>query len=468
MLASVLDALTESLLIDWVAVYAADEDGGLHRVGVSIRYQGAAAAPATEIAGRVDIPSMHPFAPEATVIDEQSVLDKTPSLSTTEAAHLAGWKDLGKGRVWLTGQPSTTTSKLTNETPAAAAISTLALGAAFELQQRRSAALREVGNAVHSNVMRSMSDRKAATQLFLEVALSGLQDYEGAVAIFTQEGLFVELLATSDEQPWDLTAMQLVELDGKYATLVNDATRLRPEVAAVYAFARAVGDRVLAVIAVSTSHAIALSEHSEARLEHSLQVMSQLEEQEQVLAAARRRGGLILDGIAALLEPGAADSHCGRVTHWALRAAVALGVKDKRQLSNLKSAGHWHDVGRAPLTHSHMATAEEFMHPSTGAQMIRAFGQDPEIARLVELHHERADGLGFPGLLAVSASDVCAWALIFAEAWIEVRDESPKASLAAWLSSASDRVLPASVAANLSTLSARDGEPNRESRDPRR
>ena len=105
--------------------------------------------------------------------------------------------------------------------------------------------------------------------------------------------------------------------------------------------------------------------------------------------------------------------HCPRVSRLALTIGRAFGLATE-ELDVLKWGSLLHDVGKirtpdAVLCKPGQLTADEWKimreHPVTGATMLRALGYPGDVCLLVEQHHERYDGTGYPfGLAGKSIS----------------------------------------------------------------
>lgn len=95
--------------------------------------------------------------------------------------------------------------------------------------------------------------------------------------------------------------------------------------------------------------------------------------------------------------------HSDRVAEYAVKIAKKLKL-NKEQLENLSIASVLHDIGKIHVPEGILnkpgsLTREEFdmikKHPADGAEMIKEtyYG---EIAPIIEQHHERLDGSGYP------------------------------------------------------------------------
>ena len=120
---------------------------------------------------------------------------------------------------------------------------------------------------------------------------------------------------------------------------------------------------------------------------------------------SRERRCKILQRLAAMLE--AKDpytlGHSRRVTRHAERIAREMGLA-REDVAKVRIAASVHDVGkvhtpRQILTKPCSLTPEELAvmqrHAADGARMVAEIG-DPEITAMVQHHHERLDGSGYP------------------------------------------------------------------------
>jgi len=103
--------------------------------------------------------------------------------------------------------------------------------------------------------------------------------------------------------------------------------------------------------------------------------------------------------------------HAERTASLAEAMGVIAGL-DAKERAHLREAALYHDVGKAllptelwtktgPFTDGERAMAR--LHVPLGVEVLRRNGVNPEVIRLVELHHEQPDGNGYPwGLTEVS------------------------------------------------------------------
>ena len=100
--------------------------------------------------------------------------------------------------------------------------------------------------------------------------------------------------------------------------------------------------------------------------------------------------------------------HSAAVARYSREIARAAGLPDEQQ-KIVHTAALLHDIGKfifpdSILTGTHKLSDEEFAiirrHPAKGAEIIRRVPGFEEVARVVECHHERIDGSGYPFRLA--------------------------------------------------------------------
>jgi hypothetical protein len=97
--------------------------------------------------------------------------------------------------------------------------------------------------------------------------------------------------------------------------------------------------------------------------------------------------------------------HSARVAAYAVRLARALGCPE-RQVADVEMAALVHDLGRIGPQHQRIlnkagALSQEDQrtlrgHPAAGAGIVARVRALRRAARIVRLHHERPDGLGYP------------------------------------------------------------------------
>lgn len=100
--------------------------------------------------------------------------------------------------------------------------------------------------------------------------------------------------------------------------------------------------------------------------------------------------------------------HSLRVSNLSVRFANFIGV-DKNRMEIIKYAGIFHDIGKVLIKDriiyketklNEDENMEMMKHPVIGAEILRQFDSFNEIASVVEQHHERENGMGYPYGLA--------------------------------------------------------------------
>ena len=97
-------------------------------------------------------------------------------------------------------------------------------------------------------------------------------------------------------------------------------------------------------------------------------------------------------------------SHSERVTKYSIEIARAMGInRDKLEIIEL--ACQLHDLGKIGvhdniLTKPDKLTKEEWeeikLHPTKGVEILKSLTFLNEVMELIEQHHERYDGMGYP------------------------------------------------------------------------
>jgi hypothetical protein len=113
---------------------------------------------------------------------------------------------------------------------------------------------------------------------------------------------------------------------------------------------------------------------------------------------------------AAELLPQVGAGHVGRVARLVYELAVQLDLASQDR-QRLWQAAHYHDVGWLTLPDSERAA----LHPQAGAAFLEACPGLRSLAPLVESHHERYDGSGFPHGRRADQLPLEAWLLALAE-----------------------------------------------------
>ena len=110
--------------------------------------------------------------------------------------------------------------------------------------------------------------------------------------------------------------------------------------------------------------------------------------------------------------------HSRNVSNFALVLAKALKLCEDDYM-NIEIAALLHDIGKIVISNSILnkygklndmeySTIKE--HPATGAKALYSGGYNENICRIVEQHHERWDGSGYPK--GISSNDICTGARI--------------------------------------------------------
>lgn len=109
--------------------------------------------------------------------------------------------------------------------------------------------------------------------------------------------------------------------------------------------------------------------------------------------------------------------HSERVTRTAVKLGKTMGLGDQEQ-KRLQIGGLLHDIGKIGIPTNILdkhgkLTDEEFTkireHPAKGARILEPLEQLSDVIPLIEQHHERFDGMGYPYGLAANEIDPCAW-----------------------------------------------------------
>ncbi len=117
--------------------------------------------------------------------------------------------------------------------------------------------------------------------------------------------------------------------------------------------------------------------------------------------------------------------HSERVTRYATRLGEKMGLS-KRDLKILRRGGMLHDVGKIVIELSTIATPGELAdgdwnemrkHPDVGAQILEPLRFLERELALVQNHHERLDGSGYPRGLHESQIDLLTGILSVADAF---------------------------------------------------
>jgi HD-GYP domain-containing protein (c-di-GMP phosphodiesterase class II) len=125
--------------------------------------------------------------------------------------------------------------------------------------------------------------------------------------------------------------------------------------------------------------------------------------------------------------------HCWRVERLALLIAAEIGGS-VTLMTDLAQAARAHDVGKlavrdgtllkaGPLNATEWASIRQ--HPAQSARLLRFFGAPESVISLVEGHHERYDGRGYPNGLSGEDIPLGARLLAVADAYDALTSERP-------------------------------------------
>lgn len=98
------------------------------------------------------------------------------------------------------------------------------------------------------------------------------------------------------------------------------------------------------------------------------------------------------------------EGHCQRIAEMSVEMGIRLGLRDA-QLKDLTHAGLLHDIGKiaipdAILHNPNVLTSEEMAimktHTTIGRALLERIRGLQRVALIVEQHHERVDGTGYP------------------------------------------------------------------------
>jgi putative nucleotidyltransferase with HDIG domain len=145
----------------------------------------------------------------------------------------------------------------------------------------------------------------------------------------------------------------------------------------------------------------------------------------------------LADRVDALESPG---EHASAVGRWAAEVAGALGL-DAQARSDCYWAGRLHDLGKiqvpeqvlrktGPLDEDEWSLVRR--HPRTGAELLRLLPETERIAAIVDQHHERTDGGGYPDGLAAAQIRLEARIVAVCDAYAALRaargDQPPRSA----------------------------------------
>ncbi len=127
------------------------------------------------------------------------------------------------------------------------------------------------------------------------------------------------------------------------------------------------------------------------------------------------------------------SGHSERVAKLCCRIAEVLGVSDV-EIETISRGGLLHDIGKigisvAILDKPGKLTEEEFAeiknHPSIGGQILEPIKAYQDILPMVEQHHEKYDGTGYPSGLKGDEIDIRARIMAVADIWDALVSDRP-------------------------------------------
>jgi hypothetical protein len=439
-LGAVTEALRERHATPWLGLFVS-RGAEVQRIGVAVGEARTRRVPAD-------------LCVEMSVPEEAIPSVAAASQIREDSGSQPGWIRFPGGQVWgFAATPDDLVRSTRNDLSVARALEGAVAMAGSMLLSSRETEARHVKDQVERIVVRATWDTRAAVDLFLRVALTGLAGERGLVAVIHPSTGRRTVWSVCGDMSAQANGIVVERLGGEWIATVTDPGSVASGAKAIYAVARGCRQGVVVLVVASAAGARSLSERTVVRVEHAVGALCALLDADQDVVRARSRMGALVDGIVALVDADVASSpsHHEQVTAEALHAGRCLGL-DRETLRDLERAARVHDVGLVGVASESLGSAMEFLHPSTGAALLEALGESPRVVALVRTHHERADGLGFPKGKSPRADDFATWALIAAEAIVERAARcSLDVSVARkeWLSQDGRRVLPAAVVALL-------------------
>ncbi len=125
--------------------------------------------------------------------------------------------------------------------------------------------------------------------------------------------------------------------------------------------------------------------------------------------------------------------HCDRVKEYSLKLAKALELNES-ELKTIENAAILHDIGKVGvateiLNKPSQLTEEEYKiikgHPAIGAQILKDIPYLQTVAKIIEQHHERVDGKGYPFGLVEQEIHPYAQILCIADAFDAMTSQRP-------------------------------------------
>lgn len=436
-LAEVATRLREGLSLRWIAVYATEPGASrAHRVALSIGEASARNPDERLLLG--DPQELEPAIPT--------------SIDPATATNLEGPElvDLGSGTFLYAPEADHLGAIVSRDPRGTSALGRLVAALAEPVMRAREQGAKQLDLRLQRDMFGAIADDRRAVDLLLRMVLVGFSGERGFVTLLDVDGDGTrKVLAVHGDCDPFAPGLDVEELGGEWIATVSDPAALAPGAHAVYAVARRTNNGVLVVVVMSAAGARALSERTIARVEGAIGTMVRLLDLDESLRRTVSQTNAVLDAVVHLIDVESPDEvpHSRAVEQEATRFARILGADDAT-VKIVARASHLHDIGRVAEAVDGSSTSIEFQHPSIGAALLEAFDEPPEVCRLVAMHHERADGLGYPNAFTPDGGDAAAWAIIAAEcvashaAWKRLDLSSARDE---WLRDDAQRILPSTV-----------------------
>jgi len=126
-------------------------------------------------------------------------------------------------------------------------------------------------------------------------------------------------------------------------------------------------------------------------------------------------------------------AHSRNVSIYSMQIARALGYND-REISNIATAAMIHDIGKVGIPENILnkkgsLTSEEWgiirNHPQIGVNILRIFQEFTGYLPIVQSHHERFDGTGYPFKLKGKEIPIDARILMVADSYEAMTSRRP-------------------------------------------
>jgi len=360
-----------------------------------------------------------------------------------------GWVETGDSSLWFLCESGLPAKELLASDPCGlkAILAAIAMAASVALKERTERQS-QIDSEIRDAVIRATMNPLQSVELFLAAAISGFAGQRGFVALWDPESQHGRILGQRGDISATLQGINLDRLGDTWVATVSDSNAIAPDAKAIYAIAKVCRRGVLLCVVASARGAEAVSPATAGRIDQALSIMTTLLNTEEETRLTKARGIQMLLSLAAMAD---ADPRCAR--HHQRVEAVATWAARTLELSKeatrpLMRATQFHDVGRVAIPSDATTTALEFMHPQVSAMLLRTFGENDEVVRLVSLHHERYDGLGFPAGISPDARDDALWCLIAAEGIVETAESKRinlTEALQEWLRGRAQGLLPPAV-----------------------